>query len=245
MAASHRGTRHLAVHMFGEGTPGLTLWLAEEVSSQLRVCPRQITCDPAERPARSDRASSRSARRHPGALLPRVAHDWSHTVWESCLVQLCGQADRQRRDPRHRYCHRGASLPSTRLLRQGDNFGNGHSVVVKINDRGPYTRGRILDLSPRAADALDMKRVGVAEVVLEFLINCSVTCAWLITYCSVCFNGAAALGRGKASSCYRFGLPRQASMGPRAEAAERGGASLTSRLKCGFNGAAALRPRKG
>ena len=47
------------------------------------------------------------------------------------------------------------------------NLGNGHSVVVKINDRGPYTRGRILDLSPRAADALDMKRAGVAAVVIE------------------------------------------------------------------------------
>jgi Lytic transglycolase len=33
---------------------------------------------------------------------------------------------------------------------------NGRSVVVKINDRGPYTRGRILDLSPHAADALDI-----------------------------------------------------------------------------------------
>jgi rare lipoprotein A (peptidoglycan hydrolase) len=51
------------------------------------------------------------------------------------------------------------------------NIGNGHSVVVKINDRGPYTRGRILDLSPRAADALDMKRVGVAAVVVEPLAN--------------------------------------------------------------------------
>jgi rare lipoprotein A len=51
------------------------------------------------------------------------------------------------------------------------NLGNGHSVIVKINDRGPYTRGRILDLSPRAADALDMKRVGVAAVVVEHLAN--------------------------------------------------------------------------
>lgn len=51
------------------------------------------------------------------------------------------------------------------------NLGNGHSVVVKITDRGPYTRGRILDLSPRAADALDMKRVGVAAVVVEPLAN--------------------------------------------------------------------------
>jgi rare lipoprotein A len=51
------------------------------------------------------------------------------------------------------------------------NLDNGHSIVVKINDRGPYTRGRILDLSPRAADVLDMKRAGVAAVALEPLAN--------------------------------------------------------------------------
>ena len=51
------------------------------------------------------------------------------------------------------------------------NLDNGRSVVVKINDRGPYTRGRILDLSPRAADALDMKRAGVAGVAVEPLVN--------------------------------------------------------------------------
>jgi rare lipoprotein A (peptidoglycan hydrolase) len=51
------------------------------------------------------------------------------------------------------------------------NLGNGRSVVVKINDRGPYTRGRILDLSPGAADALDMKRTGVAAVVIEPVVN--------------------------------------------------------------------------
>jgi rare lipoprotein A len=51
------------------------------------------------------------------------------------------------------------------------NLGNGHSVIVKINDRGPYTRGRILDLSPRAADALDMRRAGVVAVLLEPLVN--------------------------------------------------------------------------
>jgi rare lipoprotein A (peptidoglycan hydrolase) len=51
------------------------------------------------------------------------------------------------------------------------NLGNGHSVVVKINDRGPYSRGRVLDLSPRAADALDMKRAGVAAVAIEPVVN--------------------------------------------------------------------------
>jgi rare lipoprotein A len=51
------------------------------------------------------------------------------------------------------------------------NLDNGRSVIVKINDRGPYTHGRILDLSPRAADALDMKHAGVAAVVVEPLVN--------------------------------------------------------------------------
>jgi len=51
------------------------------------------------------------------------------------------------------------------------NLDNGRSAVVKINDRGPYTRGRILDLSPRAADLLDMKGAGVVAVVVEPLVN--------------------------------------------------------------------------
>jgi rare lipoprotein A len=51
------------------------------------------------------------------------------------------------------------------------NLNNGRSVIVKINDRGPYTRGRIIDLSPRAADVLDIKRAGVAAVVIESLVN--------------------------------------------------------------------------
>jgi len=51
------------------------------------------------------------------------------------------------------------------------NLDNGRSVILEINDRGPYTRGRILDLSPGAADALDMKHVGVVAVVIEPLLT--------------------------------------------------------------------------
>ena len=47
------------------------------------------------------------------------------------------------------------------------NLDNRRSVIVKINDRGPYIRGRIIDLSPHAADALAMKRAGVVAVVVE------------------------------------------------------------------------------
>ena len=64
--------------------------------------------------------------------------------------------------------HRSLPLASCAKVTDLDN---GRSVVVKINDRGPYTRGRILDLSPAAADALDIKRAGVAAVVIEPLVN--------------------------------------------------------------------------
>ena len=44
---------------------------------------------------------------------------------------------------------------------------SGRSVIVRINDRGPWTRRFIIDLSPRAAEVLDMKRAGVASVMVE------------------------------------------------------------------------------
>ena len=64
--------------------------------------------------------------------------------------------------------HRTPPLASCAKVTDLDN---GRSVVVKINDRGPFTRGCVLDLSPRSADALDMKRAGVATVVIEPLVN--------------------------------------------------------------------------
>jgi rare lipoprotein A len=44
---------------------------------------------------------------------------------------------------------------------------NGRSVIVRINDRGPYNRRFIIDLSPRAADELGMRHAGVAAVAVE------------------------------------------------------------------------------
>jgi rare lipoprotein A len=45
----------------------------------------------------------------------------------------------------------------------------GNSVVVRINDRGPYKPGRIIDLSERAAETLGMTSSGVSPVRLEVL----------------------------------------------------------------------------
>ena len=44
-----------------------------------------------------------------------------------------------------------------------DEFKNGKTVEVEINDRGPYVGGRILDLSKAAADQLGMKHAGTAR----------------------------------------------------------------------------------
>lgn len=49
------------------------------------------------------------------------------------------------------------------------NLNNGKSVVVKVTDRGPYGRGRIIDLSWGAAKAIDMIAQGVVAVVVERL----------------------------------------------------------------------------
>jgi rare lipoprotein A len=49
------------------------------------------------------------------------------------------------------------------------NLRNGRSVVVTINDRGPYTGGRIIDLSRGAARAIGMINSGVARVRLQVL----------------------------------------------------------------------------
>ena len=49
------------------------------------------------------------------------------------------------------------------------NLNNGRSVVVRINDRGPYSGGRVIDLSTAAARSLNMIRSGVARVKVTVL----------------------------------------------------------------------------
>ncbi|HEX2570856.1 MAG TPA: septal ring lytic transglycosylase RlpA family protein [Polyangia bacterium] len=49
------------------------------------------------------------------------------------------------------------------------NLRNSKSVTVRINDRGPYGRGRIIDLSWAAARAIDMIEAGVVRVRIEVL----------------------------------------------------------------------------
>lgn len=49
------------------------------------------------------------------------------------------------------------------------NLGNGRSIIVRVNDRGPYHGGRILDVSERTAEALDFRRSGTAHVRVDYV----------------------------------------------------------------------------
>lgn len=62
--------------------------------------------------------------------------------------------------------HRTLQMPAVVRV---TNLENGMSTVVRINDRGPFARNRIIDLSRTAAEELDIVRAGTARVRLEQL----------------------------------------------------------------------------
>jgi rare lipoprotein A len=51
------------------------------------------------------------------------------------------------------------------------NLTNGRTIVVRINDRGPFVGTRIIDLSKRSADALDFRNVGKSKVRVQWIGN--------------------------------------------------------------------------
>ena len=58
------------------------------------------------------------------------------------------------------------SLPFGSMVRV-TNLANGKKVLVRINDRGPYIKGRIIDLSLEAAKEIDLLKKGVTNVRIE------------------------------------------------------------------------------
>lgn len=64
--------------------------------------------------------------------------------------------------------HKTLQMPS---LVRVTNLENGKSIVVRVNDRGPFSRGRIIDLSMRSAELLGFKNQGTAKVKLQLLAD--------------------------------------------------------------------------
>jgi rare lipoprotein A len=62
--------------------------------------------------------------------------------------------------------HKTLPLPSYARV---TNIRNGRSIVVRINDRGPYHSNRVMDVSERVADVLDFKNMGTTQIRLDYL----------------------------------------------------------------------------
>ncbi len=62
--------------------------------------------------------------------------------------------------------HRTLQLPSVVRVK---NLENGKAIIVRVNDRGPYIDGRVIDLSRKAAEALDVHEKGLANVQVTVL----------------------------------------------------------------------------
>ena len=60
------------------------------------------------------------------------------------------------------------TLPMNTVV-QVENLENGKTIIVRINDRGPFVKGRIIDLSNKAAHEIDMVRRGTAKVKVSVL----------------------------------------------------------------------------
>ena len=62
------------------------------------------------------------------------------------------------------------TLPFGSMVRV-TNMSNGDSVIVRINDRGPFAHGRVIDISQAAAREIGMHRSGTARVKLALLAD--------------------------------------------------------------------------
>lgn len=62
--------------------------------------------------------------------------------------------------------HKTLPLPSMVRVTRVDN---GESIIVRVNDRGPFSEGRIIDLSRAAAEALGTHKMGLAKVRVQYL----------------------------------------------------------------------------
>ena len=82
--------------------------------------------------------------------------------WQDQMTATGGRFDKHALTAAHRTLPFGTRVRVTRA-------DNGKNVIVRINDRGPFKPGRIIDLSQRAAEVIGMTARGVASVKLEVL----------------------------------------------------------------------------
>ncbi|MFT8806099.1 MAG: septal ring lytic transglycosylase RlpA family protein [Acetobacter aceti] len=123
--------------------------------------------DPASSPHTSWAASVREALAKRASSATALAHHIQHGMasWYGGRFAHRGTVTGERFDPsKLTAAHPSAPLGSKLLVRSEDT---GRQIVVTVNDRGPFTRGRVIDLSHEAAAQLGMLSRGVAHVAIR------------------------------------------------------------------------------
>lgn len=109
--------------------------------------------------------------RRPGTLTAPITGDTTtnHALdgiasyyWQEQMTASGARFDRTALTAAHRTLPFGTRVRVTNVV-------NSRSVVVTINDRGPFKPGRVIDLSEAAAQAIDMTRAGLVPVTVTVL----------------------------------------------------------------------------
>ncbi len=127
-----------------------------------------------ERRTRSDETASRGERKYRNTAAASFSQaGYSGGSSHSGMASYYG-SESGSRTASGAHFNPGAMTAAHRTLPFGTkvrvtNRRNGRSVIVTINDRGPFVRGRIIDLSSGAAGVIGMRSSGVAPVSVEVL----------------------------------------------------------------------------
>jgi peptidoglycan lytic transglycosylase len=108
------------------------------------------------------------------AVLPGVQREYEVGYTEKGVASWYGEPFHGRATANGEIYDMNGLTAAHRLLPLGStirvtNLDNGRSVTVRVNDRGPFVRGRMLDLSYGAAQALNMVRDGTGRVKIRVL----------------------------------------------------------------------------
>jgi rare lipoprotein A len=105
----------------------------------------------------------------PRSRKPPIDHSGRKEIGEASFY--AGHFDGRKMADGHRF-NPDANVAASKTLPIGTtakvtNLETGKSAIVSVEDRGPHVDGRVLDVSPKVAENLDMKKSGTAKVVVK------------------------------------------------------------------------------
>lgn len=134
------------------------------------LSPPRPAVRPAPRPPLIETAALHKPASAPPAVMPKLLGP-GHALdgiasyyWQDQMTASGERFDKRAMTAAHRTLPMGTRVRVTHVA-------SGRSVVVRINDRGPFKKGRVIDLSEAAAQSLDMTGKGLAHVRIDVIAS--------------------------------------------------------------------------